>query len=253
MAEISQPKLKYADNDVLTRFANRVVLFIDPKFSDDSPDDPLSDINIALNKVIDYGRRSNLTENEFMLALDMAPKGLLEIDGEKVKFFREINQAQLGQYEAGYIEFKSRDNKFQNAKDKISLFLNPPPPELSPEEYEIITLNNIRNDYHRFKADGRVLATPIFYDLIKKTGIEKVKLSFVENYLKNFVPEISEGKLSSGGTALPKVVKKDAYVEFQNEMIVHYVIHLKLHELTEDEWVEQWKKLLNEPRTKKLS
>lgn len=243
-AEISQPKLKYASPEVLTRFANRVVLFIDPKFSDENPDDPLSEINIAINKVIDYGRRSNLTENEFMIALDMAPKGLLDIDGEKVKFFREINQAQLAQYEQGYIEFKSRDNKIQNAKGRISLYLNPPPPDLTPEEYNNLALNNIKNDYHRFKADGKVLATPIFYDLIKKTGIVKIKLEFVEKFLKNYAPEVAEGKITSDGTGLPKVIKKDAYVEFQNEMIKHYIIHLELHQKTEEEWIKHWEMLL---------
>ncbi len=179
-----------------------------------------------------------------MIALDMVPKGLLDIDGEKVKFFREINQAQLGQYEAGYIEFKARDNKIQNAKGRISLFLNPPPPDLSPEDLQKLTLSNIKKDYHRFKAEGKVLATPIFYDLIKKTGIVKVKLDFVEKFLRSFVSEIAEGKIGSNGTNLPKVVKRDVYVEFQNEMINHYIIHLELHDKTEEEWIKHWEALL---------
>lgn len=236
------------------QFANKVVFTIDPKLPDDhdfSDEDPMHPLNIALNRVVDYGRRSDLTEQEFMIALSMAPKGLLQVDGEKVKFFREINQAQLSQYEQGYIDYKIRDQKYQNAKDEIRKLIAPPEKKLSPEEYEAMRTENIRKDYHRFKADGKVLATPIFYDLIKKTGIEKVKLQFVENFLKNFVPEIAEGKLSGVGTALPKVVKKDVYLEFQNEMIKNYIIYLKLDETSEEVWMQHWKKLNNTKIKKK--
>lgn len=229
------------------RFANRVVFEIDPKFPDDEerndPDNPLSPLNIAINRVIDYGRRSDLTEQEFMIAISMAQKGLLLIDDEKVRFFREINQAHFAQYEMGYVEFKIRDQKYQNAKDSIRKLLTPPEKKMTAEEYEAMTLENIRKDYHRFKADGKVLATPIFYDLIKKEKGDKVKLIFVENFLKNYIPETAEGKLSGEGTALPKIIKKDAYVEFQNEMIKNYVVYLKLHETSEEIWMQHWKRL----------
>ncbi|MDN5396911.1 MAG: hypothetical protein L0G07_09030 [Chryseobacterium sp.] len=229
------------------RFANRVVFEIDPKFPDDEerndPDNPLSPLNIAINRVIDYGRRSDLTEQEFMIAISMAQKGLLLIDNEKVRFFREINQAHFAQYEMGYVDFKIRDQKYQNAKDSIRKALTPPEKKMSAQEYESMTLENIRKDYHRFKADGKVLASPIFYDLIKKEKGDKVKLIFVENFLKNYVPEIAEGKLSAEGTALPKIIKKDAYLEFQNEMIKNYVVYLKLHETSEEIWMQHWKRL----------
>ncbi|WP_347216660.1 hypothetical protein [Chryseobacterium sp.] len=229
------------------RFANRVVFDIDPKFPDDDNndlDDPLSPLNIAINRVRDYAKRSDLTEQEFLIALSMAQKGLLQIDGEKVRFFREINQAHFAQYEMGYVEFKIRDQKYQNAKDSIRKVLSPPEKKMTPEEYKALTLENIRKDYHRFKVDGKILATPVFYDLIKKTGIVKIKLEFVENFLKNFIPEVAEGKIGSNGTSLPKVIKKDAYVEFKNEMIKHYVIHLELQKKTEEEWIKHWEALL---------
>lgn len=246
IAEISQPKLKWSSPEIIERFANRVILFIDPKFTDEDPDNPLSDINIALNKVKDYAKRSDLTESEFLIALEMAPKGFLTLDGEKVKFFREVNQANFAEYEAGYIEFKSRDAKFQNGKAEISKYLNPPPPEMTFDELQKTTIENIRKDYHRFKADGKVMATPIFYDLIVfARGGGKVKLEFVENFLKNYVPEVAEGKVGSNGTSLPKVIKKDVFVEFQNEMICNYVEYLKLHETSEDLWVQHWERLLN--------
>lgn len=244
IAEIKQSKLKFSGIEVLTRFANRVVLFIDPKFSDDDIENPLSDINIALNKVKDFGTRCNLTEEEFLLALDYASKGLLTIDEQKVKVYREINQINLSEIEYGYNDFKVRDQKHQNGKDKIQVLLNPPPPELSLEELEVLKLENIRKDYHRFKADGKVLATHIFYNLIKKDRGDKVKLAFVEKFLQSFVPEIAEGKLSSGSTALPKIIKKDVYVEFQNEMINNYVIYLKLNEKSEELWMQYWMRLI---------
>ncbi|AZA82198.1 hypothetical protein C1637_09790 [Chryseobacterium lactis] len=235
-------------------FANKVVFEIDAKIEDDGNDDPedaLSPTNIALNRVIDYAKRSDLTEKEFMIAISMAQKGLLQIDGEKVRFFREINQAHFAQYEMGYIDFKIRDQKYQNAKDSIQKFLSPPEKKMTPEEYEALTLENIRKDYHRFKADGKTLATPIFYELIKKDKGDRVKLVFVENFLKNYAPETAEGKLSADGTALPKLIKKDAYLEFQNEMIKNYIIYLKLHESSEEIWMQHWKRLNVKNETRK--
>lgn len=228
---------------MLERFANRVILFIDPKFNDDDPDDQFSDFNIAKSKLIDYGKRSELTEQEYLLALDFASKGFLILDDQKIKIFREINQINLAEIEAGYIEFRAKDQKHQNSKDEIKMFLNPPAPKMTDEEFESMTFENIRKDYNRFKADGKVLASPIFYDLIKKERGSAIKLQFVENFLKNYVPETAEGKITSDGTALPKVIKKDAYVEFQHEMIKNYVIHLKLNETSEELWMQHWKRL----------
>ncbi|MGU3377378.1 hypothetical protein [Chryseobacterium sp. M5A1_1a] len=253
IAEISQPKLKFSSSEALIRFANRVVFEIDPKYSDEDPDNLLSDINLAINKVADFGKRCDLTENEFLIALKMAPMGLLQIDGEKVKFFREINTAQLSQYEQGYVEFKAMDQKHQNGKTEISKLLNPPTPKLTTEEYEAMTMDNIRKDYHRFKADGRVLASPVFYDLIKKNRGDKIKLQFVEDFLKNYVPQTAEGKLTNDSTALPRVIKKDAYVEFQNEMIVNYVMYMKLHETSEELWMQHWKMLYQKSKNNENS
>ena len=229
------------------------MLFIDPKFTDEDPEDQFSDFNIAKNKIVDFGRRCDLTEMEYILALNFASKGILVLDDQIVKIYREINQINLAEIERGYTEFKVRDQRHQNSKNEISKLLNPPPPKMTPEEYEAATLENIRKDYHRFKADGKVLATPVFYELIKQEKGDKVKLKFVEEFLKNFVPESAEGKLSGDGTALPKVVKKDAYLEFQNEMIFNYVIYLKLHETSEEIWMQHWKRLndkKNETRAK---
>ncbi|KUJ54010.1 hypothetical protein AR686_17640 [Chryseobacterium aquaticum subsp. greenlandense] len=250
MAEISQAKLKYSSDDDLMRFANRVVYEIDPKFPEEDvndPNDQFSPLNLALNRVIDYGRRCDLTEKEFMISISMAQKGLLQIDGEKVRFFREINQAHFAQYEMGYVDFKIRDQKYQNAKDSIRTFLTPQQKEITPEELKSLRMENIRKDYHRFNADGKVLATPLFYDLIKKTRGEKIRLEFVEMFLKNFVPEIAEGKITSlGSSQMPKIIKKDVYLEFQDEIIRQYVIHLKLNDQTEAEWINHWENIYDQ-------
>jgi len=178
-----------------------------------------------------------------LLALNFASKGILVLDDQKIKIYREINQINLAEIESGYVEFRARDQKHQNSKEEIKNFLNPPPAKMTDEEFEKMTFENIRKDFHRFKADGKVLASPVFYDLIKKEKGDKVKLIFVENFLKNYVPEVAEGKLSSESTALPKIIKKDAFLEFQNEMISNYVIYLKLHETSEDLWMKHWKRL----------
>lgn len=249
---MSQSKLKWSSEEVLERLANRVILFIDPKFNDNGGDpekDPFSDYNIAKNKIKDFGRRCEITEEEFILALNFASKGILMVEDQIVKIYREINQINLSEIERGYSEFKSRDQKHQNGKKEISNLLNPPPPKMTKEEYEALTFNNIQKDYHRFKSDGKVVATPVFYDLIKSERGDKVKLQFVETFLKNYVPETAEGKLSSDGTSLPKVIKKDAYVEFQNEMISNYVLYMKLNDTSEEVWLQHWKRLYQKSKS----
>lgn len=247
-AEIQQSKLKWSDDQTLERFANRVILAIDPKFSDGDTDDQFSDFNIAKNKVYDFGRRSDLTEGEYLLALEMAMKGKLVLDEQKVKIYREINQINLSEVEQAYQIFKQQDQRYANGKRELQKFLAPPPPPpLTAEELKGISLENIKKDYHRFNADGKVLATHLFYDLIKKTRGEKIRLEFVETFLKNFVPEVAEGKLTAtGSTQMPRVIKKDVYVEFQDEIIKQYVMHLKINEQTESEWVKHWENLLNQ-------
>lgn len=95
-----------------------------------------------------------------------------------------------------------------------------------------------------------VLASHIFYDLIRKNRGDKVSFKFVEDFLKNFVPETAEGKLTSEGTAMmPRVIKKDVYVEFQNEIIKNYILFLKLNEETEESWMNHWKSLNDEKKS----
>jgi len=236
--------LKWSDNATLERFANRVLLAIDPKFSDDDTDDQFSDFNIAKNKVKDFGRRCDLTEGEYLLALEMAMKGQLVLDEQKVKIYREINQINLSEVEQAYQIFKQQDTRYANGKRELQKFLAPPAKEVTDDELKKMSLENIKKDYHRFNADGKVLATPLFYDLIKKKRGDKIRLQFVEEFLKNFVPEVAEGKLTAtGSTQLPKVIKKDVYVEFQDEIIKQYILHLKLNEETETEWIKHWSNL----------
>ncbi|MEG0848499.1 MAG: hypothetical protein RSE50_00940 [Myroides sp.] len=246
-AEIQQSKLKWSDDVTLERFSNRVILAIDPKFSDGDSDDQFSDFNIAKNKVYDFGRRCDLTEGEYLLALEMAMKGQLVLDEQKVKIYREINQINLSEVEQAYQIFKQQDAKYSHGKKELQKFLTPAPKEVTPEELKKLRLENIKKDYHRFNADGKVLATHLFYDLIKKTRGEKIRLEFVETFLKNFVPEVAEGKLTAtGSTQMPRVIKKDVYVEFQDEIIKQYVMHLKINEQTESEWVKHWENILNQ-------
>ncbi|MHA7823663.1 hypothetical protein ACVVIH_12945 [Chryseobacterium arthrosphaerae] len=244
-AEISQSMLKQSNDEQINIFTAKVLSYFNPKF-----EDPEIEEELARADILRFAMRCEITEEEFMLALDLATEGKLKTEPdsagnvENIKLYREIDIIKLGEVKAAYLRFKNDDEKYKNGKAKIKAFLSPPEKKMTPEEYRSLTLDNIRKDYHRFKADGKVLATSVFYDLIKKTGIVKVKIDFLEKFLKNFVPEVAEGKLSSGGTSLPNIVKKDVYVEFQNEMINHYIIHLDLHQKNEEEWIKHWETLL---------
>lgn len=240
--------LKSSSEQDVNVFTAKVINFFNPKFETET------EVELARADIFKFALRCELTAEEFLLALNLATEGKLksEINGEGgaevIKLYRDIDSIKLGEVKAAYMRYKIEDEKYKKGKDQIRNYLNPPPPKMTSEEYEALTLENIKRDYHRFKADGKVLATPLFYDLIKQARGENIKLKFVESFLKNFVPEVAEGKLSATGTALPKLIKKDAYLEFQNEMIVNYVLYLKLHETSEEVWMQHWKRLINKKK-----
>lgn len=244
--------LKYASEIEVNTFCAKICSLFNPKFSGSSAEQDAQS-EIAFATTYDFAKKCELTAQEFILAFHLASEGKLKTESdtngnsEIVKLYREIDIIKLGEIKSAYIRFKTSDEKYKKGKNKLRSFLTPPPKQVTPEEMKELTMDNIKKDYHRFKADGKVLATPVFFDLIKKKMGGVIKLDFVDRFLKNFIPEVAEGKLTpTGSTQLPKIIKKDVYVEFQDEIIKQYIMHLKINNYTETEWINHWEKLYDQ-------
>ena len=218
----------------------RVIAFINPKFEDEDPNNPLSEINIQKTIVLDFASKCSLSANEFILAMDMAARRQLFINDEPVKLFREIDRLKLGEVESAYLEFKRNDKTYSEDKLKIKAFLNPPPPELTEEEKKAERLKFFKIEFKNLKGKGVVTGSVVFYPIISH-GLNHVNLAFVERFLENFTPK--EYKSKGGLPAINnpmEVIEKNAFVEFKNHFVNAVIKGRKLNELSENEWVEYW-------------
>lgn len=245
-AKISQSMLKFSNSDERMQFAFRVISFINPKFEDDDEDNPLSDFNLAKNELLEFSQNCQITANEFIIALDMATRGLLVLNGDPVKLFREIDRLKLGEVENAYLEFRRSDKLFEEDNKKIKAFLEPPKPEPTPEERKLGRKQFYEVEYARLQRNNKVLGSPIFFDLMKKNGLDKVNLKFIENVLEKFRPEeLASISNEPKQVGIPKIIKKNVKVFFIDELVSAYIKKEKLNELSQSEWVDYWENIFN--------
>lgn len=151
----------------------------------------------------------------------------------------------LGEVKSAYIALKRADKVFQEDVKKIKAFLEPPKPEPTEEELKEQRLKFYSEEYKRLQRDGKVLGTTIFYDLIKKEGLETVKLKWLEAILDKFKPEtvdksmINEPQL----VKLPKIKKHDAKTFFIDELVHAYFVNKKIKELSEEDFINHWENI----------
>lgn len=243
-AQISQSMLKYASDSEISQFAIRLINFINPKFEE-------GEAEIAEAEIYSFARNCELTANEFILALEMSADGKLysepETNGnsEKIKLYREVDRLKLGEVKSAYIALKRADKVFQEDVKKIKSFLEPPKPEPTEEELKEQRLKFYSEEYKRLQRDGKVLGTTIFYDLIKKEGLETVKLKWLEAILDKFKPETVDKSLINEPqlVKLPKIKKHDAKTFFIDELVNAYFVNKKLKELSEEEFINHWENI----------
>ena len=100
-------------------------------------------------------------------------------------------------------------------------------------------------EYKRLQRDGKVLGTTIFYDLIKKEGLETVKLKWLEAILDKFKPETVDKSLINEPqlVKLPKIKKHDAKTFFIDELVHAYFVNKKLKDLSEEDFINHWENI----------
>lgn len=247
-AEISQSMLKHSDDNQVSIFTARVLNFINPKF-----DDPDSEMPLAEVELYAFARSCELTCDEFLLALELAADGKLYSEPDdkgtarKIQLFREIDRLKLGEVKAAYLHHKKIDKQYETGKARIKAFLEPPTPELTPEQKKAERTAFYKADYARLQKDETVLGTVIFYDLIKKNGVEKVNLKFLEAVLDRYQPETFESGLSVSKVGsrleIPRKVTHNAKTHFINSIVKAYFDKEKLKDLTESQFIEYWENI----------
>ena len=243
-AQISQSMLKYASDSEISQFAIRLINFINPKFEE-------GEAEIAEAEIYSFAKNCELTANEFLLALEMSADGKLYSEpdtngnSEKIKLYREVDRLKLGEVKSAYIALKRADKVFQEDVKKIKAFLEPPKPEPTEEELKEQRLKFYSEEYKRLQIDGNVLGTTIFYDLIKKEGLETVKLKWLEVILDKFKPETVDKSLINEPqlVKIPKIKKHDAKTFFIDELVHAYFLNKKLKELSEEEFIKHWENI----------
>ena len=243
-AQISQSMLKYATDSEISQFAIRLINFINPKFEE-------GEAEIAEAEIYSFAKNCELTANEFLLALEMSADGKLYSEpdtngnSEKIKLYREVDRLKLGEIKSAYIALKRADKVFQEDVRKIKAFLEPPKPEPTEEELKEQRLKFYSEEYKRLQRDGKVLGTTIFYDLIKKEGLETVKLKWLEAILDKFKPETVDKSLINEPqlVKLPKIKKHDAKTFFIDELVHAYFVQKKLKELSEEDFIKHWENI----------
>ena len=250
-AEITQSTLKHSDDNEIAVFTAKVLNFINPKF-----DDPETELQLAEAELYSFAQNCELTTDEFMIALQLAADGKLYTEPDekgtsrKIQLYREIDRLKLGEVKAAYLHHKTIDKQYENGKAAIKSFLEPPTPELTEEEKKEIRIKFYKSEFQRLQKGENILGTITFYDLIKHSGLELVKLKFVEAVLDKFQPETMQGGLSvsKAGSQLdiPKKITNNAKQHFINSLVKAYFNKKKLKDLTESEFIDHWERIKNQ-------
>lgn len=229
-AEISQSMLKYANLSEKEKFAQSVLILVNPKFENEDEG------KLAFGVLIDFCHTSDLTADEMILAIKMAMDRKLYIDSENgmkpVQVFREIDRLKLGEIQHAYKEFKRANSPHQKAKEEIKKLLAFPPVEISEEQKKAERMKFYEEEWKRLQDRGIIYGTIVFYELIK-TEVEKVKLSFLEAVLDTYKPENKKG-------IIEEIVQQNPKVHFINHFVMKFIKAHKLKALSLEDWKLYW-------------
>lgn len=242
--------LKWSSEEDINKFCATICSLFNPKFNG-SKSEQDAQSELAFATVYSFAKNCELTANEFIIAFNLAAEGKLKTEEDKngksesIQLYREIDMIKLIEIKSAYIRHKANDKMYENGKAQIREFLTPTKVELSPEEKKKERARFYASDYARLQREGKVLGSTIFYDLIKKNGLEKINIDFVEKTLSGFKPETTEPNLLNrkedfGQGKLPRIIKNDAKTFFIDAVVEKYFQVRKLKELTEEEFIKYW-------------
>lgn len=192
---------------------------------------------MAMGEFGSFLRDYALTADEVLEAYRLVAKvELVDFEGEPIIFYPNLSIGQAGKILKAYENYKIGNSQHTQGIAKIKTFLNPPAPELTPEEKKELRLSWLKVEYSRLQKEGKVLGTTKFYEEIKARGIESVKLSFLENVLDaiNFKKDKVQLPGSSG---------QYAKLFFIENFVRVYFDYYKLKDMEESDFVEYWQSI----------
>ncbi|AZA74760.1 hypothetical protein [Chryseobacterium indoltheticum] len=248
--------LKSCDDLTQEVFALQVLNFINPNLENPDFDDPNSDGSLNKQKIKDFAKKSRLTPQEFLDALDLVPRDELTTieqrpngeDFEKpLKLFSRIDSKNLIEIETAYIRYRSKNKLYEKGKAELKAFLMPPVQESTQEQKEAQNRKFLKEEYQRLQIRGFVLGTTIFYDMLRP-NYKVVNIAFIEIFLQTFKPEVFEDEIRSTEVHLAnskKIIKRDVLLAFKELFVKTYIEKAQLKSLSESEWIEHWKNIKN--------
>lgn len=209
----------------------RIVNMFQMKFEDSNSQE------LAMGEFGTFLRDYALTADEILEAYRMVAKlELVDFQGEPIVFYPNLSIGQAGKILKAYQDHKIESVQHTKGTNQIKAFLNPPAPEKTPKEKKEIRVSLLKVEFNRLQNEGKILGHHIFYELIKSTGIETVKLSFLEVVLDRInLNKNKTGLLNSDGA-----YAKNRFIE---SFVKAFFEHHKLKDLSETEFVEYWENI----------
>lgn len=237
LATIASPKLKFSDDIQHGVFAEKVLLYIDPKFDNEN------EFEVAKSKLIEFAKTSELTSDEFLHALELCAEGKLITEDEKgefkkVKIFREINALKLHEIKSAYILYRNTSKEFETSENIVKAFLEPPKPEMSDEEKLQWAIKTFKVEYARLLA-GELYNCFIFFDIITiNEGVKTIKLSWLKKIFADW--DVSRNKINDNNfkKVLSEITNPFNYLK--QRFVLTYIENHRLLDLSVEKWVEYW-------------
>lgn len=202
--------------------------FINPKFENEQ------EALYSQKIIIEFAQNCNITANEYMLALDLASRRLLTLNGEVIKVFREIDRLKLGEIETAFTEYKRHDPNAEKGEKMINQHLNQEK-EPSEAEKELERKRFLTNAFNKYKATGEIIGGTLLYEKLRKR-VSLVGLDFLDNFIRNYTGERVE---KTQGLIPFRVEKTNLKVEWATAYVKQFC-DLKLSQLNLNGWIEFW-------------
>ena len=202
--------------------------------------DPAIEAPVLNSEIMRYAEQSKITPAEFFIARTLLSRGMLaDVDGEIMKPYKRIDYETFNQVEEAYLRFKEIDKAYENGLKKINKFLNPPPPEPTPEEIKAKRARLIEDIKQQYLTFGHCEYGFMIYEDLKETGVldpfrARERTKPIQNrlmskflavergrnlfYNKVELERLAEAFRNNTGYRIPEIVKQ----EVRNEILKNY-------------------------------
>lgn len=207
--------------------------------------DPAIEAPVLNSEIMRYAEQSKITPAEFFIARTLLSRGMLaDVDGEIMKPYKRIDYETFNQVEEAYLRFKTIDKVYENGLKEIHRYLNPPPPEPTPEEIKAKRERLIEDIKQQYLTFGHCEYGFMVYEDLKETGVldpfrTRERTKPIQNrlmskflavergrnlfYNKVELERLAEAFTNNTGYRIPEIIKQ----EVRSEILKNYFKSLK--------------------------